>query len=189
VRAYEVLSDPKEWSQYEALLTLRALRKEKLARGRAANTREKSSRFEARTAGSESKKTPLERDRDRTRTTPSPSPRTFDPRRYDTEARPRGKDAFYKPQRPTRKLPSRSGLKGVSGYIGRHKVTALCNTGAHENCIRRQYVEDLSLEVRKLEPNEPRSFVMGHGKQVQVLGAVEMKWKFATDSMCVDITL
>jgi len=54
-KAYEVLTDPKERNQYEALLTLQALRKEKLARGGgAANTsspREKSARFDVRTAG------------------------------------------------------------------------------------------------------------------------------------------
>jgi curved DNA-binding protein CbpA len=180
-QAYEVLIDDKKRGQYEAEITLQALRREKLARG--GTTREKSARFEFRTAGpadAESKKTRSKRQYDRTRA--PPSSRKLEQQSWEP-------DAYFEARRPTLKSPSRSGLKGVLGYIGPHKVTALCDTGAHENCIRKQFAMDLKLKVRKLEPDEPRSFVMGHGKQVQVLGAVQKKWKFAADSECVDITL
>ena len=50
-KAYEVLTDPKERAKYEALLTLHALRKEKLARGDTSSSREKTARFDVRTAG------------------------------------------------------------------------------------------------------------------------------------------
>jgi curved DNA-binding protein CbpA len=47
-KAYEVLIDETERAKYEANLTLDALRKEKLARGGATTSREKSTRFEQR---------------------------------------------------------------------------------------------------------------------------------------------
>jgi curved DNA-binding protein CbpA len=54
-KAYEVLTDDKERSTYEALLTLEALRKEKLARGAGSSSREKSTRFESRPSGTSSR--------------------------------------------------------------------------------------------------------------------------------------
>jgi curved DNA-binding protein CbpA len=53
-KAYEVLIDEKERATYEANLTLEALRKEKLARGGAPSSRDKSTRFESRPSGSSS---------------------------------------------------------------------------------------------------------------------------------------
>lgn len=53
-KAYEVLTDEKERSTYEALLTLEALRKEKLARGAGSSSREKSTRFDTRPSGGSS---------------------------------------------------------------------------------------------------------------------------------------
>jgi curved DNA-binding protein CbpA len=50
-QAYEVLTDDKERSTYEALLKLEALRKEKLARGAGSSSRDKSTRFETRPSG------------------------------------------------------------------------------------------------------------------------------------------
>ncbi|KAF2824931.1 DnaJ-domain-containing protein [Ophiobolus disseminans] len=50
-KAYEVLTDAKERAKYEALLTLQTLRREKLARGGADPSREKTARFDVRTAG------------------------------------------------------------------------------------------------------------------------------------------
>ncbi|KAL5116420.1 hypothetical protein ACEQ8H_005656 [Pleosporales sp. CAS-2024a] len=47
-QAYEVLVDDNERAKYEANITLHALRKEKLARGAAATSRDKSARFEPR---------------------------------------------------------------------------------------------------------------------------------------------
>lgn len=49
-KAYEVLTDDKERATYEANLTLEKLRKEKLARGGAPSSREKSTRFDPRTS-------------------------------------------------------------------------------------------------------------------------------------------
>jgi curved DNA-binding protein CbpA len=97
----------------------------------------------------------------------------------------RSPSTYYKYPQPSRW----GGLNGVSGYIGRHKVTALADTGAAQNCIRRQHALDLNLKVRNLELDEPQSFVMGHGKHIQVIGAVDCNWKFATDSERVYITL
>lgn len=47
-KAYETLSDDSQRAKYEAELTLEALRKEKLARGGASTSRDKSTRFESR---------------------------------------------------------------------------------------------------------------------------------------------
>jgi curved DNA-binding protein CbpA len=106
-----------------------------------------------------------------------------------TKSRPshsqRSPSTYYKYPQPSRW----GGFNGVSGYIGRHKVTALADTGAAQNCIRRQHALDLNLKVRNLELDEPQSFVMGHGKHIQVIGAVDCNWKFAADSERVDIIL
>jgi curved DNA-binding protein CbpA len=53
-KAYEVLIDEKERAKYEAELTLEALRKEKVARGGASSSREKSTRFDSRPSGTSS---------------------------------------------------------------------------------------------------------------------------------------
>jgi curved DNA-binding protein CbpA len=53
-KAYEVLTDESERSKYEALRTLEALRKEKLARGPSSSSREKSTRFDSRPSASTS---------------------------------------------------------------------------------------------------------------------------------------
>jgi curved DNA-binding protein CbpA len=50
-QAYETLIDEKERATYEANLTLEALRKEKLARGGASTSRDKSTRFDSRPSG------------------------------------------------------------------------------------------------------------------------------------------
>lgn len=87
------------------------------------------------------------------------------------------------------KPSSPQGLQGVVGSIGRHKFTALSDTGASENCIRKQRVNDMKLKIRRLQPDEPTSFVMGNGRHMKVLGAVNCKWKFAADGNVVNITL
>jgi curved DNA-binding protein CbpA len=84
--------------------------------------------------------------------------------------------------------PSHRGkLKGISGYIGRYKVTALADTGA-QNCIRKQYAEKLQLRIRELELDEPQSFVMGNGNKIEVIGAVDCNWNFASELESINTT-
>jgi curved DNA-binding protein CbpA len=92
-KAYEVLTDPKERGQYEALLTLQALRKEKLARGGTANTsspREKSARFDVRTAGSNAAFQANTSSRFHTEERRPSRPYDDEDKYYDERDRPRG---------------------------------------------------------------------------------------------------
>lgn len=70
-----------------------------------------------------------------------------------------------------------------------HKVTALSDTGAARNCIRKQVVKSLNLEIRRLRRDEPRSLILGNGKSVKVIGTVKCSWEFASDGERIDILL
>jgi curved DNA-binding protein CbpA len=82
-KAYETLIDEKERATYEANLTLEALRKEKLARGGASTSREKSTRFDARPSGGASSRYATEERK--------PSTSYDDDKYYDERARDRAR--------------------------------------------------------------------------------------------------
>jgi DnaJ-class molecular chaperone len=93
-KAYETLIDEKERATYEANLTLQALRAEKLARGGAATSREKSTRFEPRPSASTSSRYATE---ERKPSTSYDSDRYYDERDRDrARASTRSKYDTYK---------------------------------------------------------------------------------------------
>jgi hypothetical protein len=79
------------------------------------------------------------------------------------------------------KKGSVKGLKGVRGRINGHYVVALGDTGAQQNCIPEQLASELGFEVEYFTAEMRPSFVLGHGKTIDVLGVVSCRWNFAEE--------
>lgn len=86
-----------------------------------------------------------------------------------------------------RRYPIPKGLKGVPGYINQHKVLALGDTGAQQNCVREQCAIELGLHVRYLDAADRPSFVLGQGSTMEAVGVAECMWVFAKDNVAVKI--
>ncbi|KAL1592635.1 hypothetical protein SLS60_011051 [Paraconiothyrium brasiliense] len=86
-----------------------------------------------------------------------------------------------------RRYPIPKGLKGVPGNINQHKVLALGDTGAQQNCVREQCAIELGLHVRYLDAADRPSFVLGQGSTMQAVGVAECTWVFAKDRVPVKV--
>ncbi|KAJ4352691.1 hypothetical protein N0V95_004016 [Ascochyta clinopodiicola] len=214
--AYETLSDETSRAKYEAKLELAELRLERLRRMELASespVQPKSARFGVHHKESDTSTRHAPPQQGRVNEPDEGEPHRYSSRgrhaqdrRYkdskDGHVQPTRRDAgpqpkqgdlpvsMGRPEQPTitADVPRVGTLKGVRGTLQSHEVTALCDTGAQENCIRESHAADLGLKVQRLDVDKRPSFIMGHGKTIHAVGFVKTVWTFYADRDSVHVT-
>lgn len=72
-------------------------------------------------------------------------------------------------------------MKGVCGRVNGHYVVTLGDTRAQQYCIREELASELGFKVEYFTTEMRPSFVLGHGKTIDVLGVVSCRWNFAEE--------
>ena len=67
---------------------------------------------------------------------------------------------------------------GLKGSVNGIEVDALSDTGAQMNFMNNNYAKEIGIKPSYFERNLRPSFLMGHGRNIEAVGKVEVTWRF-----------